>query len=81
MDGRTGKRELHLRGLHTGSIWSVAWSAAGSRLALGSDDKTALIVDGRAGKQELHLRGLHTGSIWSVAWSADGSRLELGSGA
>ena len=36
VDGRTGERELHLRGLHTGYIMSVAWSADGSRLALGS---------------------------------------------
>ena len=40
VDARTGERELHLQGLHTNDIRSVAWSPDGSRLALGSGDKT-----------------------------------------
>ena len=79
VNGRTGKRELHQQRLHTGDIWSIAWSADGSRLVLGSGDKTASIVDGCTREREMHLRRLHTGSIMSVAWSVDGPRHALGS--
>ena len=39
VDVRTGERVRHLRGLHTSNICSVAFSADGALLALGSDDK------------------------------------------
>ena len=78
-DARTGERRLHLRGLHSRTILSVAWSPDGTELALGSRDCTVSVLDTRTGGRRLHLQGLHSRAIYSVEWSPDGTELALGS--
>ncbi len=63
---------------HNGPVNSVAWSPDGSRLATGSDDRTAKIWDSQNGGAPLHIFG-HNGSVNSIAWSPDGSHLATGS--
>ena len=59
-------------------MWSVSLSDDGSRLATGSQDKTARLWDVRTGASLQEFKG-HTGIVTSVAPSADGSRLVTGS--
>ncbi|EPS29057.1 hypothetical protein PDE_04004 [Penicillium oxalicum 114-2] len=59
---------------HGDSIWSIAWSPDGSRLASASGDKTVRIWDPATGQPESSLEG-HSDSVRTIAWSADGSRL------
>jgi len=63
---------------HSESLYSVAWSPGGKRLATGSHDNTAKVWDAETGMELLTLSG-HTGSVSSVAWSLDGKRLATGS--
>jgi WD40 repeat protein/serine/threonine protein kinase len=64
---------LTLQG-HTRSVWSVAFSPDGTRLASGSLDGTVKVWDATSGKLIRTLRG-HEGGIRSVAFSPDGTRL------
>ena len=59
------------------SVWSVAFSPDGQRLASGGDDQTVKIWDSATGKELLSLKG-HAGRS-SVAFSPDGQRLASGS--
>jgi WD40 repeat protein len=70
--------ELFLQLGHTWSVTSVAFSPDGTRLALGSDDRTVKLWEVRSGEPVRTLSG-HTGSIQSVAFSPDGTRLASGS--
>ncbi len=70
-------RVTNLEG-HTYSVYSVAFSPDGKRLATGSDDKSAKIWDLDSGKALTTLEG-HTSAVWSVAFSPDGKRLATGS--
>ena len=45
VDATTGALLRKIDGVHSGGIFSVAWSPDGSRLYLGSADKTASVVD------------------------------------
>jgi sugar lactone lactonase YvrE len=63
---------------HTKSVYAVAFSPDGKRLATGSDDATARLWDTSTGEQILTLTG-HRYSIKAVAFSPDGKRLATGS--
>ncbi len=69
--------ELTLEG-HAGSVWSVAFSPDGQRLASGSGDGTVKIWDSATGK-ELYSFKRHASFVTSVAFSPDGQRLASGS--
>ncbi|KAK4202864.1 WD40-repeat-containing domain protein [Triangularia verruculosa] len=64
---------------HRDSVWSVAFSLDGQRVASGSGDKTIKIWDTVSGTCTQTLEG-HGGSVWSVAFSPDGQRVASGSG-
>ena len=59
---------------HAGSVYGVAFSPDGQRLASGSADQTVKIWDSATGKELLALKG-HAGMVLSVAFSPDGQRL------
>ena len=64
---------------HTDSVTSVAFSAAGDRLASASSDHTVRVWDAKTG-QPLHTLKGHTSGVTSVAFSSDGSCLETDRG-
>ncbi|KAJ7854836.1 hypothetical protein B0H14DRAFT_3648960 [Mycena olivaceomarginata] len=64
---------------HTGSVWSVAFSPDGARIASGSHDSTVRVWDTATGQQVGEPLAGHTGSVWSVAFSPDGTRIASGS--
>ncbi len=66
-----------LRG-HQDSIWSVAWSPDGKKLATSSKDSTTKVWNASTGRELLTLHS-QQGPIESVAWSPDGSRLATAS--
>ncbi|RYP29509.1 hypothetical protein DL767_006699 [Monosporascus sp. MG133] len=63
---------------HGGSVYSVAFSPDGSRLASGSYDRTVKVWDAATGACLSTLEG-HGGEVNSVAFSPNGSRLASGS--
>jgi len=63
---------------HRGSVYSVAWSPDGRRVATGSWDNTARIWDATTGEVVRALEG-HRSGVISVAWSPDGRRVATGS--
>lgn len=62
---------------HVYSVFDVAFSPDGKRLASGSLDSTARIWDEETG-ESLVLKG-HTNGVHGVAWSPDGKHLVTGS--
>src|SRR5262249_5951488 len=62
------------------SVWSVAWSPDGRRLASGAvfSDTVARVWDAATGRKLTELRG-HTFGITSVAFAPDGRTLATGS--
>ena len=59
---------------HNRSVYSVAFSPDGKRLATASVDQTVKVWDTTTGQETLTLKG-HTGVVASVAFSPDGKRL------
>jgi Pentapeptide repeats (8 copies)/WD domain, G-beta repeat len=64
---------------HQGGVWSVAFSADGSRLASGGGDGVVRLWDPETGAGLAVLEG-HQDTVLSVAFSADGLRLASGGG-
>ena len=63
---------------HGSAVGSVVFSPDGTRLATGSDDRTARLWDLATGAETARLEG-HEGAVMSVAFSPDGTRLATGS--
>jgi WD40 repeat protein len=63
---------------HTGAVNSVAFSPDGTRIATGSDDRTARVWDAQTGTPLLELEG-HRGQVKSASFSPDGTRVLTGS--
>ncbi len=63
---------------HNDTVYSVAFSPDGKRLATGSFDSTVKLWDAATGQETLTLKG-HVNGVCSVAFSADGKRLATGS--
>jgi WD40 repeat protein len=61
------------------SVYGVAFSPDGTRLALGCVDNTIRLIDVATRQEVAELRG-HTAYVHAVAWSPDGTRLVSGSG-
>jgi WD40 repeat protein/class 3 adenylate cyclase len=59
---------------HSDTVAEVAFSSDGSRLASGSDDRTAIVWDVATGDRLEVLRG-HAGAVFAVAFSSDGDLL------
>lgn len=75
-DAGTGLELATLQG-HTNSVWSVAFSPDGKRIATASYDKSVKVWDSTSGKELANLTG-HTAIVFSVAFSPDGNRLASG---
>jgi WD40 repeat protein len=71
-DVASGEEIAHFAG-HQGRVWGVALSADGTRVASGSEDRTARIWDVASGEEVARLKAGAT--VWSVALSPDGTRL------
>jgi WD40 repeat protein len=63
---------------HTGTVFSVAWSPDGKRIASGSGDHTVKVWDASTGKIVLTYSD-HSDRVNTVAWSPDGKYIASGS--
>ena len=63
---------------HSGSVWAVAFSPDGKRIASGSGDETIKLWDATTGDLQKTLAG-HSGSVWAVVFSPDGKWIASGS--
>ncbi len=60
------------------TLFSVAWSPNGRRIAVGSRDNTIRILDSKTGAQIIRIDE-HTGAVLAVSFSPDGLRIASGS--
>jgi eukaryotic-like serine/threonine-protein kinase len=64
---------------HSNSVYSLAWSFDGKRIASGSLDHTVQVWNASDGDQPFTYAG-HSGEVFSLAWSPNGNRIASGSG-
>ncbi len=62
---------------HTSTVFAVAWSADGTRIASGGNDSTLQVWDARTGHLLVRYTG-HTGTVYTLAWSPNGARIASG---
>jgi WD40 repeat protein len=59
---------------HTSTVFAVAWSPDGRRIASGGNDSTVQVWDAASGHRLLTYTG-HVAAVREVAWSPDGARI------
>ncbi|HZC06287.1 MAG TPA: hypothetical protein VE338_11680, partial [Ktedonobacterales bacterium] len=63
---------------HTSTVFAVAWSPDGTRIASGGNDNTVQVWNVKTGHTQVNYTG-HIGTVYAVAWSPDGARIASGS--